>query len=105
MSGENGVIQVALDGAGKRTRQVKIDVLQADGTVVTTYQQVVTLFDDAGEPVNLDDRTWKMAVLERLDTIAELLGLLLEEDQAHAADNEDKEEEVTDDNSVIGDKD
>ena len=47
-------VEVAPDGTGKRIRNVALDVVQADGTVVTVYMQVVAIRDNEGQPVNLE---------------------------------------------------
>ena len=51
-----GFVQVAVDGAGKRIRNVANAIVQPDGTVLTTYQQVVTRATEAG--VFLDTQDW-----------------------------------------------
>jgi hypothetical protein len=54
MANGEGYVQVALDGNGKKVRNLALDVVQADGTVATVYQQVVAITDDRGHALNLD---------------------------------------------------
>jgi len=77
-SGQETFVQVALDGAGKKIRQLKLlQIIQADGTVADVHQQIVLICDENGDPVNFDDSEYKFAVLKKLDLIAELLSELV----------------------------
>jgi hypothetical protein len=48
-------VQVSADGAGKRIRNVSLDVPQSDGSVKTVYMQVVNVRDEAGNPIQFSD--------------------------------------------------
>ena len=70
-------IPVASDGAGdQKIRQWQFIVQQPDGTIATVNAQVVGVIDEKGRPIDLVDADWKDAVLQRLDTLAELLAEL-----------------------------
>ena len=74
----NGFVQVAPDGAGKRIANVQLlDVVQPDGTVVQVYAQCVVPVDASGNPIEFVDDDYKAAVLDRLDTIAQLLSQIV----------------------------
>lgn len=70
-------IGVAPDGSGKSVRNVELDVLQDDGTTVTTLMQVVVLADAEGRLLP-PPGDWQSAVLGELRRGNELLGAILE---------------------------
>ena len=58
-------VQVAADGSGKKIRNVSIQTLQADGTLATTYMQVVNVFDEYGNKVNfVSEESWRTQMLD-----------------------------------------
>lgn len=72
-SGSNGFVQVALDGPGKKIRNLKLDVLQDDGTIATVYQQVVSIVDEDGQLVDFADAEFKAKHLYNQERIIALL--------------------------------
>ena len=63
-------VQVAADGSGKKIRNVSIQTVQADGTLATTYMQVVNIFDEFGNRVNHVDReSWQAQMLDETRAI------------------------------------
>lgn len=92
----DAVIQVAQDGSGKRVRNIAvqafIDAGDGQGAVLQTiYMQAtaVTLVDDQGDPVSLDDTihdpAWKRDLLDEMRAIRVGLELLLDGGQAKPA--------------------
>ena len=63
-------VQVPTDGSGKKIRNISIQTLQADGTLATTYMQVVNIFDEFGNRVNHVGREgWQAQMLDETRAI------------------------------------
>ena len=78
---DESYVQVALDGAGKKIRQLKVERTLSDGTVVIEYMQLVALLDSNGEPLDLDEeREYRLAVLTQLRLINKILMTMLADD-------------------------
>lgn len=66
-------VQLAADGTGKKVRNISVPVLQADGSVATTYLQVTTLADSEGALLDLDIK----GTMEELLMVAKQQRMLL----------------------------
>jgi hypothetical protein len=62
-------VQVAPDSSGKKIRNLSMQVLQSDGTVATVYMQVVSIVDELGNPVSLDNTEVLTGILVELKRI------------------------------------
>lgn len=64
----DGYVQVGPDSTGKSVRNVAVVALEADGTLRTTYQQVVTIADaTTGQVLDLaDNLQWQTDVVRLL---------------------------------------
>ena len=63
-------VQVAADGSGKKIRNISIQTLQADGTLATTYMQVVNIYDEFGNAVNyVSQESWQTQMLDETRAI------------------------------------
>ena len=73
-------VQVAIDGSGKRVRNVAITAIQADGTTQVVYQQAVSIVDaTTGQPFDLmGDAQWKSDVTQLLRAVVRGLAILAE---------------------------
>jgi TolB-like protein len=64
---DESYVQVAPDSSGKKIRNLKMSIIGADGVVSDVYCQVLSIVNEAGEPVNL---SFDVGVAE--DILAEL---------------------------------
>ena len=62
-------VQVAPDSSGKKIRNLSMQVIQSDGTVATVYMQVVSVVDDLGNPISLDNTEVLTGILIELKRI------------------------------------
>lgn len=63
-------VQLAADGAGKKVRNVQLQMLQPDGSLATVYAQVVAMQDAFGNVIEeFVDYNWQAQVLKELKRI------------------------------------
>jgi hypothetical protein len=53
---DESFVQVAADSTGKRIRNLSIQAVQEDGSIVTVQMQVVQIADENGNPISLTER-------------------------------------------------
>lgn len=75
--GAEAFVQVPLDGAGKKIRNLQMQVVQSDGTIATVLMQVVTIVDENGFPIDLNHNETNMllrSVLKELTALRRIQG-------------------------------
>lgn len=72
-----GNIQVSPQSSGEKVRTLKMQIVQADGTLATVGMQVVMITDENGDPLIASrDQQWKEDVLVELRRISRGLIIL-----------------------------
>ena len=78
---DESYVQIEPESTGKKIRNLKMTVLQEDGTTADVYCQVISIVDEAGEPVNLSFDTGNQEdILHELRMIRQTLEIAFEID-------------------------
>jgi len=91
-------VGVAVDGAGKKIRNISVDRVQSDGTVQTVQMQVVGITDPEGNLITVEtERTLLRSIYREQRVQTELLmKLLVAIDASKEVDRESIEFELDD---------